>query len=632
MASPHEPRIIRFGLFEVDLRAGELRKNGVKIKMQQQPFQILVILMQHAGDIVTREELREQLWPADTFVDFDHSLNAAIKRLRDALGESAESPVYIETLARRGYRFNASITAPSNGTVKAIPENDPGHSVSLANMATRRTYAAAGLVFTLVLLLGAFVWAGRSHREASSQKRIASLAVLPLENLSRDPEQEYFSEGMTNALIGDLSKIRPLRVISRTSTVRYKDTKKSLPEIARELKVDAVIEGSVMRSGNRVRINVELIEANSDKQLWAEKYERQLGDILKLHSEVAQAIANQIKVQLAPEQQARLRAAPAVNQDAYEDYLKARFYMTLGPSLSRLKMAKQSFESSLRKDPSFALAYVGLADCYLTLGAQRRLPPQEAYRHASELIHRALQLDESLGEAHSSLGYLIWQYDWNWANAEQEFHRALELNPNSLDSRETLVWFLGWSGRRDEALAEIAKMRELDPAFPLRCQDRAGLYYHLRDYRELTQAGHEAVELDPGEWSAHYFLGVGYFGLGKKPEAISEFQESVNLSENDNDPAAALAFAYSAVGRRADAQKILADLQRQSSTSYVSPYMIATVFTGLGDKDKAFRYLQAAYDEKSTDLAYFIKADMRLDSLRRDPRFTELLRRMELPQ
>jgi len=628
MAGPNESRIIRFGLFEVDLRAGELRKNGVRIKLQQQPFQILVILLQHPGDIVTREELREQLWPADTFVDFDHSLNAAIKRLRDALGESAENPIYVETLARRGYRFNAPAQAvPANPPVPAsVPQ------VPVRAAARPFSYAIAGSALALVLLLGAMVWASRTHRDTSSEKRIASLAVLPLENLSHDPEQEYFSDGMTNALIADLSKIRPLRVISRTSTVRYKDTKKSLPEIARELKVDAVIEGSVVRSGNRVRINVELIDANSDKHLWVENYDRELGDILKVHSEVAHAVADRIQLRLEPEQQAKLRATPAVNQDAYEEYLKARFYLTSGPSLRGLQMAKQSFENSVREDPSFALAYVGLADSYLTLGAQRRLPPQEAYRHASESIHRALQLDEALGQAHSSLGYLMWQYDWNWANAEHELRRALDLDPNSLDAHETFVWFLGWSRREGEALAEIEKMRQLDPAFPLRCQDRAGLYYHLRNYRELVQAGQEAVELNPGEWSGHYFLGVGYFGSGKKSEAISEFQKAIDLSENDTDTVAALAFAYTVVGRRADARKILGELQRQSSTSYVSPYMIAIILAGLGDRDKAFGYLEKSYQEKSTDLAYFIKADFRLDSLRSDPRFANLLGRMALAQ
>ena len=352
--STSQAAIIRFGLFEVNLAAGELRKNGARIKLQQQPFQILVILLQHHGDIVTREQLREQLWPADTFVDFDHSLNAAIKRLRDALGESADNPIYIETLARRGYRFNAPLRlsgAPiANGTDLAGAPVSPNPSAKPTRRRLR--YALLGAGLAILLSLGILLWAARARNSASSKQRIESLAVLPLENLSRDPDQEYFSDGMTGALTSTLAKISPLRIISRTSTVRYKGSTKSLPEIARELHVDSIIEGSVLRSGNRVRINVELIDANSDKQLWAESYDRELGDILRLHSDVAQAVASQIRVRLAPEQQARLRSAPAVNQAAYEDYLKARFCLANNPSsYPAIKVAAQLFETSIQKRP-----------------------------------------------------------------------------------------------------------------------------------------------------------------------------------------------------------------------------------------------------------------------------------------
>ena len=636
MANAKESQIIRFGLFEVDLRAGELRKNGVKIRLQQQPFQILAILLQHPGEIVTREELSEQLWPAGTFVDFEHSLNAAIKRLRDALGESAENPIYIETLARRGYRFNAPVQS-TLAEASVLPDSPaPSRNV----MTRSAVYALPGVGLAIVLLVGAFFWAGRTHHGASTKKRIESLAVLPLENLSGDPEQEYFSDGMTGTLIADLSKIRPLRIISRTSTVQYKGTKKSLPEIARELNVDAVIEGSVLRSGNRVRINIELIEAQSDKHIWVESYDRELVDILKLHSEVAQAIANQVQIQLAPEQRARLHAAPTIDKGAYEDYLKARFYWIARPihqgtghetSMDARRLACQLFESSIQKDPSFALAYVGLADCYVGLGTQRHIPPQDAYRHGSELIHKALQLDETLGEAYNTLAYMSWQFEWNWTNAEHEFRRALELNPNYLDAHQEFSSFLSWSGRREEALLELAKMRELDPAFPLHFTIQAHLHAHLREYRELVDISQKGVAFSPRFWLIHYYLGTGFFGLGQKREAISEFQKAVEFSEGDTDPVASLAFAYAAVGKFSDAQKILGELQRQSKTRYVSPYMIGVIWAGLGQKDRAFEFLEKSYDEKSSDMAYFIGADWRLDGLRSDPRFAELLRRMALP-
>jgi TolB-like protein/DNA-binding winged helix-turn-helix (wHTH) protein/Flp pilus assembly protein TadD len=624
----NQSRTIRFGLFEVDLRAGELRRNGAKIKLQEQPFRFLVILLQHPGEIVTREELREQLWPVDTFVDFDHSLNAAVKRLRDALGESAESPVYIETLARRGYRFIQPIqsitTEPS--PLGASPRTSRKVHLHPA------IYAVIGIGFAVALLLGAYLREGREHRNAATKKRIESLAVLPFENLSRDPEQEYFSDGMTDALIADLSKIHPLRIISRTSTVHYKGTKKSLPEIARELNVDAVIEGSVLRSGQRVRINVELIEADSDRHLWADSYDRELGDILKLHGEVAQAIAKQVRIQLAPEEQARFRATPTVNQAAYEDYLRASFYLNGAPNYESLKMARQLFESSVQKDPTFALAYAGLAGSYLTLGMQRRIPPQDAYRHGGELIHKALELDEMLPEAHSSLGEMTWQYEWNWQNAEREFQRALELNPSCMWAHESLGWFLSWSGRRDEALAEFARMRELDPAFPMRYEDLSGLHYHLREYRDLVNVSQKGVMLNPGEWSSHYFLGSGYLGLGRKSEAISEFQKAVELSQADSDPVASLAYTYAVAGKGSDAQKILEDLKLKSKTSYVSPYMIGVIWSGLGNKDQAFEFLERSYEEKSPDLAYFIKADLRLDSLRGDHRFGDLFSRVNFPK
>jgi TolB-like protein/DNA-binding winged helix-turn-helix (wHTH) protein/Flp pilus assembly protein TadD len=614
-------RVFRFGPFELSEYKRELLKNGVRIRLQDQPFQVLVELLANASRVVTREELQQKLWPADTFVDFDVGLNTAIRKIRLALGDDADEPRFIETAAKRGYRF----TAP-------VQSNAAGPSIVPKSPAPSRRLAVAGAALAVVALLGAFLWVGRSQRKAFAKKRIDSLAVLPLENLSRDPEQEYFSDGMTGALISNLSKIQPLRVISRTSTAQYKHAKKSLPEIARELKVDAVIEGTVLRSGTRVRISVELIEAASDQHLWVETYDRELGDILKLQSEVAQAIANQIQVHLAPEVEAKFNSVPTVNQGAYEDYLKGRFYSTTtAESYQGTTMAKQFFENSIKKEPGFALAYLGLADCYLTLGMHRRIPPQDAYRHGGELVHKALQLDENLGEAHSSLGNLSWQYEWNWTNAEREYRRALELNPNYLDAHEGLTWFLSWSGRRDEALAELATMRELDPALPLRYIDQAGLHYHLREYPQLVDISRKAVEIDPGVWTSHYFLATGYLGLGRKSEAISEFQKAVDLSLGDTDPAASLAYVYAATGRRADAQKILAELEQQSKTAYVSPYMIAAVWVGLGNKDKAFEFLEEAYQEKSTDLAYFIKSDLRLDSIRSDPRFFDLLGRMALP-
>jgi serine/threonine protein kinase/Tfp pilus assembly protein PilF len=485
---------------------------------------------------------------------------------------------------------------------------------------------ASLLAMALLFDIGGIRGRAGGHQSAP----IRSIAVLPLENFSHDPSQEYFSDGMTDALITSLAQLGSVRVISRTSIMRYKKTDKSLPRIAQELNVDGVIEGSVMRSGNRIRIVAQLIQARTDQHLWAETYERDLGDVLKLQSEVAQAIAQQVRIQLTPEQQARLHSAPAVNPRAYEAYLKGRFYRP-DFTQSSIREAKGYFEEAVQEDPAFAAAYAGLADCYLNLGAYRWIPPQDAYRLGSEAVHKALQLDDTLGDAHSTLGYLNWRYSWDSQAAEKELRRAVDLNPNYLEGHISLVWYLAWDGRRDEAVAEIHQILSLDPAYPFTSFDESGVYYHQRDYKSLIEASQKSITTNPNVWSGHHFLAVGYEGLGQLQQAVPEYQRAMDLSQRDSDPTAGLAHAYAALGNRAAAQKILGDLLRQSKTGYASAYMIAAIYSGLGQKDQAFEFLEKAYQERSPDLLYFIKADLRMDSLRSDPRFQDLLRRIGLP-
>jgi serine/threonine protein kinase/tetratricopeptide (TPR) repeat protein len=476
-----------------------------------------------------------------------------------------------------------------------------------------------------VLTVGARFYLGRPA------KRINSIAVLPLENLSRDPEQEYFADGMTDALITDLSKIGSLRIISRTSVMHYKGSHETLPEIAKGLNVDGVVEGSVLRSGNRVRITAQLIHAPSDQHLWAETYERDLGDVLKLQSEVAQAIAQQVRAQLTPQQQARLGSAPTVNPAAYEVYLKGRFQRTTRFSTPRgIENAQRYFQEAIRQDPGFARAYVGLADCYQTLGELRWVPPQAAYRPAKEAINKALQLDEELGETHAILGNLSWRYEWDFPTAEREFRYAVEQNPNYPDGHVRLGLFLAWAGRRAEALGEARKASELNPDWTLNLEP--AINYHLRDYKTLVEISQRSVSFNPASWVRHFYLATGYEGSGQIAEAIPEYQKAIELSEGNTDPTAGLAYAYAAAGQRANAEKILRELLQKSKTGYVSPYMVATIYAGLGDKDNAFEYLEKAYQEKSPDIPYFLKADLRVDSLRSDPRFQDLLRRVGLPQ
>jgi len=408
---------------------------------------------------------------------------------------------------------------------------------------------------------------------------------------------------MTEELTADLSKISALRVISRTSAMHYKGTNKTLPEIARELNVDGVVEGSVMRSGNRVRITAELIHAQTDQHLWAETYERDLDDVLRLQSDLAQTIAQQVRVQLTPQQQARLGSAPRVDPVAYDEFLEGRSYLHRGSVAQEgLRKAQGFFEQAIKTDPSFALAYVGLADSYLYLGSQRWVPPQEAYAHAKEALRKALELDDTLGEAHSSLGWLSWRCEWNWPTAEREFKYALEQNPNYVDGQEQLAWYLAWSGRRVEALAELASMAKVDLPSSNRTAAGSAIYYHLRDYKTLVEASRGFVTRNPDKWDGHYFLAVGYDGLGQELDAVSEYQKAVELSHGDTDTIAGLAHAYAAMGRRAEAEKILSDLLRQSKRNYVSPYMIATIYAGLGDKNKAFEFLEKGFQEKSPDI------------------------------
>jgi len=491
------------------------------------------------------------------------------------------------------------------------------------------------VTFLLVLaLFAANVGGWRERLLASRGSTIRSIAVLPLENLSHDPEQEYFADGMTDALTTDLAKIGALRVISRTSAMHYKGTNKTVPEIAKGLNVDGIVEGSVMRSGNRVRITAQLIHARTDQHIWAETYERDLGDVLKLQGEVAQAIAQTVRVQLTPQQQARLGSAPSVNPEAYEAFLKGQFYMTTAYSTPQeLKKAQSYFEEAIQKDSTFARAYIGLGNCYLNLALFRWLSPQDAYSHAKEAVSKALQLDETLGDAHQVLGSLNWRFEWNWSAAEREFNHAVQLSPYDINTHGDLAVYLGWSGRYVEAHAQAAKMRELDSADLLfaRAIDSV-IYYHQRDYRATVEAARSFVATNPAQWEGHYFLAVGYEGLGQRPEAIPEYQKAVELSQGDTDPIAGLAHAYAAIGQRANAEKILRELLENSKRSYVSPYMIATIYAGLGDKNRAFEFLEKAYNERSTDIPYFIKADLRIDNLRSDPRFQDLLRRVGLAQ
>ena len=622
-------RILRFGDFELDVRTSELRKRGVKLRLQGQPLQILAALLNRAGDVVTHEELRAQIWAPDTFVDFDHSLHTAIARVREVLGDSAETPRYIETLPRRGYRFIASVDAVGTQP-ESRPSSEQPHEVPAG---TRPTKSRKFLVTAILapLLIGFAIWLARvSSRPITATSRLNSIAVLPLAILSGDASEEFVADGMTDQLITDLAKVGSLRVISRTSVMPYKGTKKGLPEIARDLNVDAIVEGSVVRSGQRVRVTAQLLQARTDRHLWAETYDRDLGDALKLQGEVAGAIAQQVRAQLTPQQQALLRGRNAVDPAAYDAYLKGHLYFTTEfAKPDSLRKAQHLFEEAIQKDPNFALAYSGLGDTYIYLAFVGALQKESAYQVAKEKLAKAMALDDGIGEAYDALGLLNWQFEWDWDAADRAFNRAIALAPSYSCAHEDRAGFLAFRGRRAEALAELATVQQLDYSFSSALTE-SGTYYLLRDYPRLIEASKRGLLLEPDYWPLHENLGAGYEGTGNLQEAISEYQKAREMSHGDRGPAVALAHVYSAAGRKAEAEQILRDLERKSKGTSTSPYTMATIYAGLGESDKAFEFLEKAYAEKSFDMSWLLTSDLLLDNLHPDPRFQSLLRRMGL--
>ena len=618
---------LRFDGFELDTRAGQLRKRGVKLRLRGQPLQVLAILVEHAGEVLTREELQTQIWPADTFVDFDHGLHNAIARIREVLGDSAETPRYIETLPRRGYRFIGPVEDFQTPRLAEEPVANASRGGTLAEPRNRNPSLV--LILCALFVLGLAAWTVRRYVYATAAVQpIHSIAVLPLDNLSGDPSEEFFADGMTDQLITDLAKVGSLRVISRTSVMQYKGAKKALPEIARELSVDAIVEGSVIRSGQRVRVTAQLVQASTDQHLWAETYDRDLDDILKLQGEVADAIAQQVRAQLTPTQQSQLRLAHVVNPAAYDDYLRGRLYFTNEfTKPDSLRKAQHYFEDAMRKDPNFALAYAGLADTYVFLAYAGSLPRDLAYRTAKDALAKALELDDSIGETYDTLGALSANFDWDWDTADREFKRAIALAPSYSCAHEDRASFLALIGRRAEALAEIAKIDQLDYGFSSAWTEQ-WTYYNLRDYPSLIRASRRGLLLDPKVWFQHYFLGVGYEGTGKLQDAISEYQQAIALS-GDSQSTVALAHAYTAIGKKAEAEMILRDLERKLQGTSASPYTMATIYAGLGQNDKAFDFLERAYSAKSLDVTS-LKSGLVLDSLHRDPRFQNLLGRIGL--
>jgi len=631
--------IVRFGTYEVSLQSGEIRKGGVRIKVQQQPMKLLEILLERPGEVVTREELRSRVWADESFGDFDQAVNIAIAKLRSALGDSAENPRFIETLPKRGYRFIADVSVIDTDSRLKDPQSSPGdlpaeavHKGQGAGPSvtpkrrlwpTRPVIAALALLLCLSILS---VWVFRSRGRAT--RGIRSLAVLPLDNLSADTSQNYFADGMTDELITDLAQISALRVISRTSVMTYKGARKPLPQIARELNVDAVVEGTVLRSGDQVRITAQLIDASTDKHLWSQSYEGDLRDTLALQNSVARAIADQIRINLTPQEQAALKSVKVVNPEAYEDYLKGRYFWNKRTA-DGLKVALAYFNQAIEEDPKYAQAYSGLADTYVLLGDWEYgvLTPNEAFPKAKAAAIKALELDNTLSDAHTSLASLG-MFDWDWRSAGEEFRRAIELNPGYATAHQWYAWHLNLLGRKSEAIAEMRKAESLDPLSLIISADMADVLFVVGLYDESIRQSRKTLEMDPNFAIAHFELGQAYAQKRMYSEAIAELERAIALSGSSTTFKSNLAYTYAVSGRRNEALKILNDSTGRSN-GFSDASEIALIYTGLGDNDQAMAWLDKAYSERFNPSILLRPG---FDSLRSDSRFQDLVHRVGLPQ
>ena len=663
MARPAQPIVVRFGVFAVNLRSGELHKHGLRVRLPNQAFKILAILLDRPGEVVTREELQELLWPGDTFVDFEHSLNSAIKKLREALSDSADHPRYIETLPRLGYRFVAPVerVAASFETLAApepaeIPLSITSHLVT--HLEIQKTpakwhrslawFLGIGAVVAMIAAVAVVSIAPRIRERISSAfhepkepavaSRAASapgigsphsIAVLPLENLSSDPSQDYFADGMTDELTTDLAQFGNLRVISRTSAMHYKGTKETAPQIGRELGVDFLLEGTVQRVGERVRIRAQLIDSTSDRHLWAQSFDRDLSDILEMQSQAAREIAGQIQgTVIAPESAARAAYVRPVNAEAYEAYLKGRYFWDKRTPDGLMKSIG-FYEQAIAKDSKFAPAYAGLADSYSLLGSDV-LPAETASASARTAADKALELDPAIAEGHTALGLVEFYYDWDWKQAENEFRRAIALNPNYATAHQWYSYYLDAMGRFPEAVQEASRAQQLDPLSLSINATLAGRYAAARQYDKGVALARKTLEMDPNFTQAHIGLGSIYENQGLWPQAIDEYQKAVDLSHGSPAALTSLGHAYGASGNREEARKIAQRLAEMSKEQNVSSLEMAAVVISIGDRDGACELLERAYRRRESQIP-FLNVDHRFDPLRSDPRFQDLVRRLDFP-
>ena len=639
------PRVILFGPFAAHLDSGELRRDGHKIRLQAQPFDLLVMLLERPGEVVSREEIRDKLWSANTFVDFDHSLGTAINKIRAALNDSADAPRFIETLPKRGYRLIGEVLPPTASPVDPSPalpeiavEPEPPAQVSTI-VATQKSLGTvrsrlvllSPVALIVLLAVGAYGWRERSLR-ASASSPIRSLAVLPLENLSNNPEEEFFANGMTDELITNLAKISSLRVISRTSVLRYREMHKPVSEIARELGVDGIVEGTILHSGGKVRITAQLIQASTDQHLWAEEYERDTQDVLLLQSEVARGIARSINVRLTPQEQLQLSNTQTFDPAVEDLYWKGLYFINK-TTVPDYKRAQEYFDQMLKKAPASPRAWTGVAMAAHVLAMWGNF---DGFAPAKAAALKAIALDDSLAEAHAELGMLSFVYDWNIAEAERQLRRAINLNPNYVRSHIYYALLLSHTGRSQEAVEEMEGARRLDPLSPFTVAIAGNVYFAIRKYDDAIRALQFALEIDPQYQMAHTRLAWNWQAKGEYEKAIDQFRLAYSpeprSSQGGEKNFHRLKAAYATRGVTGYWRESLAiALEAHKPGTHYGTDEIAAIYARLGETDKALDWLEEGYAVHDPYVFFWIAVSPAYDSLRSQPRFQKLLRDLNLP-
>ena len=628
-------KCVRFGVFEANFSTYELRKHGVRIRLRGQPLALLQLLIEMHGEIVTREEMKKRLWPADTFVDFENSLNAAIKKLRAALGDSHENSRYVETIPRVGYRFMApveDVTSEARPRVDLPVANGRADIATAAPKASRwRWVVLLGTVTVLVAAAGIyFPWFRFQARQQPTRGRFM-LAVLPFENLTGDAGQEYFTDGLTEEMIAQLGHLNPehLGVIARTSVMHYKNSQQQLEQIGRELGVQYVLEGSVRRDANKVRITAELIQMKDQTHLWSRQYDRELSSLLALQGEIAQEIGSEIQLTLGDHKASAPATQPSLSTqeyEAYDLYLKGLYFWNKR-SAPGLEQAIGYFQQATAKDPNYAPAFAGLANCYALIGGYSARPQIEYMRKARAAALRALEIDEKLAEAHTALALIVQNYDWDWQTSEKEYRRAIELNPNYATSHHWYAEHLMWLGRFDEALRESERARQRDPLSLIIATDNGAILYSSRQYDRAIEKFRAVLEMDPNFQRASIVL-YSYVEKGMFADALTLVGKDRH-SYGEPWYWLSLAYVYGRSGQQGQARRALEEFEHVNRGQMVDPAVPVSAYAAVGDKDKAFAYLEKAYSEHS-NIMTTLKVEPAFDSLRGDPRFQDLLRRVGL--